>query len=159
MDKTIEFCLVAVKQNGLAIKFIQNQTPEVCEAAVNQNPLALQFIENQTDELCMMAVKKNGLSLQFVEIMKAEIAYTAVKQNYDAMKYAYIFRPAFIGSIIPIFGMALEFVPKQYQKKQMCLEAVKNNGMALEFVHQKTPEIIAEALKSNPDADKFITSI
>lgn len=156
MDETIELSLAAVKQNGLAIKFIQNQTREICEAAVNQNPLALQFIENQTNELCMMAVKKNGLALKYVEIMESDIAYTAVKQNYDSLKYAYIFSPTFIGMIIPTFGLALEFVPAQYQTNQLCMTAVKNNGMALEFVHEKTAEIVAEALKSNPEANKFI---
>jgi len=73
MEQTAEFCLAAVKQNGLAIEFIQNQTKEVCEAAINQNPLALQFIENQTNEICMIAVKKNPLALKYVEIMTREI--------------------------------------------------------------------------------------
>ena len=156
MDQTIECCLVAVKQNGLAIRFIQNPTHEVCESAINQNPLALQFIENQTNELCMLAVKKNGLALKFVEIMKSDIAYTAVKQNYEAMKYAYIFSPAFIKTIIPTFGLALEFLPAQYQTNELCMSAVKNNGMALEFVHTKTKEIIEEALKSNPEVVQFV---
>jgi hypothetical protein len=35
---------------------------------------------------------------------------------------------------------------------------VKNNGMALEFVNIKTQEIIDEALKSNPEAIRFIDS-
>lgn len=157
MDETIELALAAVQQNGLAIKFVKNQTKEVCEAAVNQNPFALQFIENQTNEICMMAVKKNGLVLQYVEVMAYDIAYAAVKQNSDAMKHAYVFSPSFIDSVLPDFGMALEFVPGEYQKKHMCLNAVKNNGMALEFVHDKTPEIIEEALKSNPEAVKFTT--
>ena len=36
-------CLEAVKQDGLVLQFIKNQTPEICLEAVKQNGMALQF--------------------------------------------------------------------------------------------------------------------
>ena len=33
---------------------------------VKEDGLQLQYIRNQTDELCMAAVKQNGLALQYV---------------------------------------------------------------------------------------------
>jgi hypothetical protein len=39
-----EQCLLAVKQNGLALKNVHIQTPEICLEAVKQNGLALQFV-------------------------------------------------------------------------------------------------------------------
>lgn len=35
----------------------EEQTVELCMAAVNENGLALQYIENQTSEVCMAAVQ------------------------------------------------------------------------------------------------------
>jgi len=69
-------CLEAVKQNGLALQFIEKQTYEICLEAVKQNGLALQFIEKQTYEICLEAVKQNGLALQYV-------ANNIINQNTD----------------------------------------------------------------------------
>jgi hypothetical protein len=35
----------AVKQNGLALQFVNDKTPEICMEAVNQNKIASIFIE------------------------------------------------------------------------------------------------------------------
>jgi hypothetical protein len=45
----------AVKQNGLALEFVEHQTYEICLAAVKQNGLALEFVEHQTYEICLAA--------------------------------------------------------------------------------------------------------
>jgi hypothetical protein len=42
-------------------------------------------------------------------------------------------------------GLALEFVKEQ--TPEICLEAVKQDGLALEFVKERTPEICIEAVK------------
>lgn len=41
MWKNKEFCLKAVKKNGLVLKFIENQTETVCLEAVKQNGIAI----------------------------------------------------------------------------------------------------------------------
>jgi len=45
--RTHNLCLAAVRQNGMALKFISNQTPEICRAAVEQNPDALQYVDKR----------------------------------------------------------------------------------------------------------------
>jgi len=41
-------CKLAVKQNGCALKYVQNQTDEICEMAIQQNMCALQFVQNKS---------------------------------------------------------------------------------------------------------------
>ena len=52
-------------------------------------------------------------------------------------------------------GIALEFVTKQTD--EICLEAVKNYGFALKFVKNQTDEICIEAVKNNGLALEFVT--
>ena len=46
--------------------FAKEQTVELCLAAVQQNGLALQYIKEQTLELCLAAVKQNNHALKLV---------------------------------------------------------------------------------------------
>ena len=41
----------------------------------------------------------------------------------------------------------LKKVNEIYRTKELCLEAVRNNGFALRFVKEQTPEICLEAVK------------
>jgi hypothetical protein len=124
-NKTLEICLEAVKQNGLALYLVKNQTPEICLEAVKEHGITLQFVENQTPEICLEAVKQNGRALKFVENKTLEICLEAVKQD----------------------GFALRFVKNQ--TPEICLEAVKQDGCALRFVKNQTPEICLEAVKQD----------
>ena len=40
-----EICVEEVKQNGLALKYMQEQTEQICLEAVKQNGLALKFVQ------------------------------------------------------------------------------------------------------------------
>lgn len=51
--------LEAVKQNGLALEYIENQTDEICMEAVKQNCWALQFVKNQTHKIILEASKRD----------------------------------------------------------------------------------------------------
>ena len=62
-----EYCLMAVKQYGLALEYVKEQTPEICLEAVKQNGHALQYVEEQTSEMCLEAVKIDGQALRFVK--------------------------------------------------------------------------------------------
>jgi hypothetical protein len=59
----------AVKQDGLALQYVKNQTPEICAAAIENFPEARQYV-NRTD--CLKAAdriikthKQAGLNLDF----------------------------------------------------------------------------------------------
>ena len=53
-------------------------------------------------------------------------------------------------------GLALGYVEEQ--TPEICMAAVKQNGLALEHVKDQTPEICMAAVKENPEAEKYIAS-
>lgn len=106
-----ELSLEAVKQNGLALAYVINQTPEICLEAIKQNTLAFQYVKEQTPELCLEAIKQNAYAtFRFVKNKTPELCLEAVKQN----------------------GFCLKFIDNQ--TPELCSEAVKQNGLALMYV-------------------------
>ena len=59
--------LEAVKKNGYALMYVNEQTPEICLEAVKEDGYALQFVNEQTPDICLEAVKQEGDALQFVK--------------------------------------------------------------------------------------------
>ena len=43
------------------------------------------------------------------------------------------------------------------QSEKDCLKAVKENGLLLKYVINKTPKIILEAIKQNPEAKQYMS--
>lgn len=84
---TDELLISALKQNGMALEFIDPMkcTNEMYMVALKQNGLALQFIDplKHTDEMFKQAVKQNGSALQFMKpIMQTpELKIMAIKQK------------------------------------------------------------------------------
>jgi hypothetical protein len=79
--QTHEICLAAVKQDGLAIRYVKDQTRELCLAAVTQDGEALEFIKNQTEEICLAAVRQSQDAINFITI------YNLKKLVSDILKY------------------------------------------------------------------------
>ncbi|MCW0914793.1 DUF4116 domain-containing protein [Clostridioides difficile] len=46
-------CLIAVKQNGLALEYVKEQTEEICIEAVREYYLSLEFVIEQTPKICV----------------------------------------------------------------------------------------------------------
>ena len=57
MEGYKETCLKAVKQNGLALQFVDHQDVDICLEAVNQNGMALKYVKDQRLGICIAAVK------------------------------------------------------------------------------------------------------
>jgi hypothetical protein len=43
------------------------------------------------------------------------------------------------------------------QSEEDCLKAVKENGLSLQYVLNKTPKITLEAIKQNPEAKQYMS--
>ena len=71
--------------DGLALRFIRNQTQAHCLTAVKNNGLALRFANHRTEEICWEAVRQNGLALRFVRDQTEAQCITGVKQNPYAL--------------------------------------------------------------------------
>ena len=83
--------ILAVERNGLVLRNIRYKAPEICLAAVKQNGLALAYVEKQyskfryiraseLDSILIAAVSQNGMALAYVEDKIPELCEMAVKQ-------------------------------------------------------------------------------
>ena len=55
--------LEKVKENGMYLKRLKkSQTPKICLTAVRQNGMALRFIENPSPKLMLEAIKSSGIT-------------------------------------------------------------------------------------------------
>ena len=92
-----ELCNKDVKQHGITIKYVKNQTVQLCLDAINTNGLALEFVNldgsffkmnyKQSPEICLAAVKQNGDALKFVKKPTEQMCITAIKQSFNAHNY------------------------------------------------------------------------
>lgn len=141
--------LEMVQKDGLALKSIplEYQTEELCMEAVKQNEVALAFIENQTPEMCLESVKKNGFTLKFVKNQTEEICMAAIKNTLDALRFVKNQTKELCLNIVKQNGLALDNIKDQ--TPEICLEAVKQNGWALDFVKNQTEEICLAAVKQD----------
>jgi len=103
--RTRKVCL-AVKYNGLALQYVDEQDDEICTVAVGKNIYALEYVKNQDHDMCMNAVKKNSSIVEYVKIQSLDICLEAVRNN----------------------GLTLQYIKEE--TPSICLEAVKQYGMA-----------------------------
>jgi len=93
---TNEIFEIAVKQNGLALKYVDydRQTDKIIEEAVSQNGLALEYVhyDKQTDKIIKLAVINNGCALEYVQNDKItiEVLELAIKNNPFVVQYIHI---------------------------------------------------------------------
>ena len=151
-----EYCLEAVRQDGLNLRFVKNQTPEICLEAVKKSGTALYYIEKQTPELCLIAVKENGHALEHAREQTLELCLAAVKQNGWALKYVKNQTPELCLIAVKQNGHALKYVKNQ--TPELCLIAVRQYGLILEHIREQTLELIQTAIKQNMDAVNFINT-
>jgi hypothetical protein len=50
-----DFWIGLLKYDGLALRFIKEQTEELCKLAIHQNSEALRYVKKQTYEICELA--------------------------------------------------------------------------------------------------------
>lgn len=67
VKKTPEIWLAAMRENGVAYRYVYESTPEILLEAVKYNPDELEYMgEYQTLEICLAAVKHDGLAIRHV---------------------------------------------------------------------------------------------
>lgn len=87
--QTYEMCLIAVRNNGLSIQYVDKVTDEMQYEAVKNNGMALRYIKNRTPELCWLAVKNTGCAIKHVpkEIQTEKLCIMALSENISQFDY------------------------------------------------------------------------
>lgn len=154
-DQTYDLCLFAIKLDGKAIKYVKNQTKELCMLAIKNGATESCIrMENKDDDIYFELFKydriyypsiNKDLSRLVDKMLKYDVKKTI--KYFDHCYYDKSKIPKYI--IMEIVKYDYTFLDKIEQTDEICLQAVKANGEALKHVKNKTPKIIAEALKNN----------
>ena len=155
-----DLCLEAVKYNGLNLKHINEkmQTEEICLEALKENTHAFQYIKNKSESMCLKAVKINGLILEYIqpEMQTYQICLEAFKQNKDAIKYINeSYRDKIFEYEFKTDKNVFQFIKNK--PEHICLEAVRYNGLNLKYIgaEKQTYQICMAAIKQNKNAIAF----
>ena len=79
--------LEAIKQNGYAIRYIENPSEKVQLAAVKQDGYSIEFIKNPSEKVQLAAVKQDGWAIQYIKNPSEKVQLAAVKQYGSAIKF------------------------------------------------------------------------
>lgn len=170
-----EIKIAAVKQNGLALKFVENPTEFMCSLAIEQNWESIQYCKNPTKEMQLLAVKQSWEALKFIEKQIRVAQLVSVKQSWQAIQYCknptekvqlvavkqaweaikYCKNPTEKVQLVAIeqSWKAIQCIRDPTEKVQ--LVAVKQSWEALEHVSLRTDEIQLVAVKQSWQAIKY----
>ncbi len=118
-----EFQIEAVKQNGLAIRFIKDPNEELKLLSVKENGSAIRHIKDPSEEMKLEAIKQSGYAIQYIKDPSEELKLQAVKRDGYAIQY--ILNPS----------------------EELQLEAVSQNPLSIDFISNPSEEVL---LKSYP---------
>lgn len=168
VEKTPERCMIAVKQNGLVLKFIPKvmHTQELCLEAVKQDGTAVKYISKKVinTEIFITAVKNNGNALMYIpsEFFTSKLYVEALKQDGKALRFVPDEQRIEELCLIAISqnGSAIEYVSSKFLSKEICQKAVEQNGLALEYVpkNRKSKAICLLAVNNNALALEYVPS-
>jgi hypothetical protein len=88
-NQTYYIIWLAVKQNGMALQYAKQQTAHICLEAFNQTVEAIKFIDfkYQTKEMCLQAVKTDGVLIEYAKYKTEDICWIAIKNNVFALAF------------------------------------------------------------------------
>jgi Domain of unknown function (DUF4116) len=149
--KTNDLLKKAVRQDGLALEFIENKTDELCEIAVLQNPLAIQFVKNQTEELCLKmlkklpvySVKQNAFSdYDMIVNVRYGGGYESTensKKIKNILKYITTQTPLICEAALKFNGLMLDIV--ENKTEYLCIIAIEQNILSFQSVDEQTEDL------------------
>ncbi|MFP5111384.1 DUF4116 domain-containing protein [Bacillaceae bacterium C204] len=175
MDKPSEIITIsdrdimsAIQENGWYIDKVE-KTTERCLEAVKQNGLTLKLVPKNLHSvaLCLEAVKQNALAIKYVsrKIMTDDICIEAVRNKGTIIAYSTYIPDEFRTKklyleAIKQNGKALEYVPDKYKSESFCRIAIMQNGLALEFVPKNilSKELFVLAVEQNGLGLEYVPS-
>ena len=129
---------IAVRKDGLALRFIKTQTPELCLEAIKQNPKAILYADK---EMC-----EQINSHCYKQLLEAAKSGKASREKEKKARKRKISKETNLINLCDI----------EKQTDSLCLKAVKQDGLQLQYVHRQTRKICREAIKQNHDAHDFV---
>jgi hypothetical protein len=124
---------IAVKQNGMALRWVYEQTLELCLTAVRQNSHAIQYVKQEysTYDLCLVAIQQDGLALKYIG--RLNLYWEQQKLDLEAVKQN---------------GLALQFITDNHvcRTTQLCLAAIRQNKEARRYITDKQVLLLVDRM-------------
>ena len=157
-NPTEEMQLIAVKYSSWLVQKIDNPTTKVILLATENYPYVLRYIKNIPEDAIYELIGKKPELIEYFTELSEEIYCGILKDNGQLLKFVTkqtqtICDIAFINT-----KEAFRYVKKQFKTFDMCFEAVKFNGLFLDLVpdiHFLT-ELCVEAIKQNATAIEYL---
>ena len=131
--------IFAARQNGLTLRWINEQTPEICLIAVKNNPKALFYVDKSIlSPYCYSFLKK-------VSIQKTKEKETNAKE-----------KSSFKRGRNTKQRQTINLLNVNKQTDALCLKAVQKDGLQIRYVWKQTRKLCLAAFNQNPKATDFI---
>ena len=147
--------------NRILLEFYKlDSTPDHIKSHIRKRypPFLLQDSEQQTRELCVEAIKTDPKCIQ--HIRKQTRSLRSLVIDIDGMTLKHIWKKDYYLCLRAVKdnGMALEFVPRRFKSPQMCFQAVRTTARALALVPDrlKTEKMCLQAVRRNGDTLEFV---
>jgi hypothetical protein len=154
--------LVAVTQDGESIQFIKDPTEKVEFAAVKTSPSSIAYIPNPSEELQLYVLERNYRSIAYVANPTEKVQLLAVQQDGALIRY-------FVKNSTPSeavqlaavtnTGFALQYLVSLGIKPpsdKVIMTAVKQNGMAIQYIPDPSEELQFIAVEQKPENVRYI---
>lgn len=157
-NNDIKFQKIAVSIDGKVIQYLKNPSDEVIEIALKQNGLAIQFLEekNITNKFIKIALSQNGMALEYLNnfYLTEDLILIALENNGKSIKYIKNQTDVFIKKAINNNGMALEFIKNP--SEEVINLAIENEPFSIKFVKTLNEDLIKKAINQNINVINFI---
>jgi hypothetical protein len=152
LNAHIKITLAYVHEYAPALQFVKEQTEEICIAALTGYTAdeAFEYIKEFTPRMYLEAVKHFGSHIQFVK------KHTPKFWNKPLPDGTLISYKDICLEAVKQNGNALQYISGEDQTYEICLEAIRKNGEMLEFVKDPTPLMCVEAVCKYGGAIQFI---
>jgi hypothetical protein len=149
-----ERCMLAVKHDGYAIKFIKDPSEEMKLEAVRRNGRSIEFIKDPSERVQLEAVRKNGSAIEFIKDPSEKVQLEAVRQDGCAIEYINDPSDTVQLEAVRQDGYAIKFIKDP--SEEMNLEASKQNGYAIQFIKDPSETVQLEAVRQNGWVIRYI---
>lgn len=154
---TKDIVLAAVQNNGIAIQFAGNlqNDPEIQKAAVEQTPLALKHIQNPTEEVTILAAGKDIDSINKDTILPIETQRTLVEKDpANILNFKEKADPSVVLLALEKKGSLIRNF--RNASHEMQLAAVRQDGLAIRHIRNPEMDVLMAAYEENPRAIRYM---
>ncbi|MDK3168075.1 DUF4116 domain-containing protein [Clostridioides difficile] len=107
------------------------------------------YVKDMTEGICLEAVKEDGLAIRYIKWFKLLNKRTTELYLLDKRRLSKLY-------------MVLKKIKNRISNKQIkeiCLEAVKQNGKALQYVKDQTEEMCLIAVREDKENIQYVNNL